>query len=136
MSVFALGLNHQTAPIDLRGRFAFPLEQLSPALKGLVGQFGHRACDHRGHRRPQIHGRALHNSTVAEHAALPYGGRAVPGRVHTMPVRSRTSRATSEVGAAPGRGVPPASSRAARSDICWPMIRMTWSSRLIGSMGE
>jgi len=40
MSVFALGLNHQTAPIDLRGRFAFPLEQLSPALKALVGQFG------------------------------------------------------------------------------------------------
>ena len=32
--------NHQTAPIDLRGRFAFPLEQLSPALKALVGQFG------------------------------------------------------------------------------------------------
>jgi glutamyl-tRNA reductase len=40
MSVFALGLNHQTAPVDLRGRFAFPLEQLSPALKALVGQFG------------------------------------------------------------------------------------------------
>ena len=40
MSVFALGLNHQTAPVDLRGRFAFPLEQLSPALRALVGQFG------------------------------------------------------------------------------------------------
>ena len=40
MSVFALGLNHQTAPVDLRGRFAFPIEQLSPALKALVGQFG------------------------------------------------------------------------------------------------
>src|SRR4051812_5859098 len=40
MSVFALGLNHQTAPIDLRGRFAFPLDQLSPALRGLAGQFG------------------------------------------------------------------------------------------------
>src|ERR1700743_3611038 len=40
MSVFALGLNHQTAPIDLRGRFAFPLEQLSPALKALAAQFG------------------------------------------------------------------------------------------------
>lgn len=32
MSVFALGLNHTTAPLDLRGRFAFPLEQLTPAL--------------------------------------------------------------------------------------------------------
>ncbi len=34
MSVFALGLNHTTAPVDLRGRFAFAPEQLSPALKG------------------------------------------------------------------------------------------------------
>ena len=34
MSVFALGLNHSTAPVDLRGRFAFTLEQLAPALQG------------------------------------------------------------------------------------------------------
>ncbi|WP_395698770.1 glutamyl-tRNA reductase [Aquabacterium sp.] len=34
MSVFTLGLNHTTAPVDLRGRFAFAPEQLSPALKG------------------------------------------------------------------------------------------------------
>jgi len=34
MSVFALGLNHTTAPVDLRGRFAFTLEQLAPALQG------------------------------------------------------------------------------------------------------
>lgn len=34
MSVFALGLNHVTAPVDLRGRFAFTTEQLSPALRG------------------------------------------------------------------------------------------------------
>ena len=34
MSVFTLGLNHMTAPLDLRGRFAFPPEQLSPALRG------------------------------------------------------------------------------------------------------
>src|SRR6476620_2993019 len=40
MSVFALGLNHQTAPLDLRGRFAFPLDQLSPALRALAAQFG------------------------------------------------------------------------------------------------
>lgn len=33
MSVFALGLNHTTAPLDVRGRFAFPLEQVAPALK-------------------------------------------------------------------------------------------------------
>ena len=35
MSVFALGLNHSTAPVDLRGRFAFTLEQLAPSLVGL-----------------------------------------------------------------------------------------------------
>ena len=35
MSVFALGLNHNTAPLDLRGRFAFTLEQLAPSLAGL-----------------------------------------------------------------------------------------------------
>jgi len=35
MSVFALGLNHTTAPLDLRGRFAFTLEQIAPALRGV-----------------------------------------------------------------------------------------------------
>ena len=33
MSVFALGLNHTTAPLDLRGRFAFSAEQMVPALR-------------------------------------------------------------------------------------------------------
>ena len=35
MSVLALGLNHTTAPLDLRGRFAFAPDQLPPALQGL-----------------------------------------------------------------------------------------------------
>ena len=35
MSVFALGLNHTTAPLDLRGRLAFAPDQLSPVLKAL-----------------------------------------------------------------------------------------------------
>ncbi len=34
MSVIALGLNHSTAPLDLRGRFAFAPEQLGSALHG------------------------------------------------------------------------------------------------------
>lgn len=34
MSVFALGLNHTTAPLDLRGRFALTTEQLGPTLQG------------------------------------------------------------------------------------------------------
>jgi glutamyl-tRNA reductase len=32
MSVLALGLNHTTAPLDLRGRFAFAPQQLTPML--------------------------------------------------------------------------------------------------------
>ncbi|OOG41175.1 glutamyl-tRNA reductase [Polaromonas sp. A23] len=35
MSVWALGINHTTAPLDLRGRFAFALDQIEPTLKGL-----------------------------------------------------------------------------------------------------
>ena len=35
MSVWALGLNHNTAPLDLRGRFAFSIEKMAPTLKGL-----------------------------------------------------------------------------------------------------
>lgn len=38
MSVFALGLNHNSAPVDLRGRFAFSLEQLAPTLLGFRQQ--------------------------------------------------------------------------------------------------
>jgi len=34
VSVFALGLNHTTAPLDLRGRFAFAPEQLAATLHG------------------------------------------------------------------------------------------------------
>jgi glutamyl-tRNA reductase len=39
MSVFALGLNHTTAPLDLRSRFAFPVEQVAPTLQALRGRF-------------------------------------------------------------------------------------------------
>jgi glutamyl-tRNA reductase len=35
VTVFALGLNHTTAPLDLRGRLAFSPEQMAPALHGL-----------------------------------------------------------------------------------------------------
>ena len=34
MSVWALGINHQTAPLDLRGRFAFAIDQIQPTLHG------------------------------------------------------------------------------------------------------
>jgi glutamyl-tRNA reductase len=39
MAVWALGLNHTTAPLDLRGRFAFAVEQMGPVLSGLRGVF-------------------------------------------------------------------------------------------------
>jgi glutamyl-tRNA reductase len=39
MAVWALGLNHTTAPLDLRGRFAFALDQLVPTLHSLRGSF-------------------------------------------------------------------------------------------------
>jgi glutamyl-tRNA reductase len=35
MAVWALGLNHNTAPLDLRGKFAFALEQMAPTLNAL-----------------------------------------------------------------------------------------------------
>ena len=35
MAVWALGINHTTAPLDLRGRFAFAIEQVEPTLRAL-----------------------------------------------------------------------------------------------------
>jgi glutamyl-tRNA reductase len=35
MTVLTLGLNHTTAAVDLRGRFAFAVDQIAPALKAL-----------------------------------------------------------------------------------------------------
>jgi glutamyl-tRNA reductase len=40
VSVFALSLNHHSASLDLRGRFAFSVEQLSPALRGFCQTLG------------------------------------------------------------------------------------------------
>ncbi|MEY4436492.1 MAG: hypothetical protein RL175_1447, partial [Pseudomonadota bacterium] len=39
MAVWALGLNHTTAPLDLRGRFAFAVEQMGPTLATLRHSF-------------------------------------------------------------------------------------------------
>ena len=35
MAVWALGINHTTAPLDLRGRFAFAVDQVAPTLRAL-----------------------------------------------------------------------------------------------------
>jgi glutamyl-tRNA reductase len=38
MKLLVVGLNHRTAPLALRGRLAFTLDQLQPTLRGLVGR--------------------------------------------------------------------------------------------------
>jgi glutamyl-tRNA reductase len=43
MAVWALGINHHTAPLDLRGRFAFALDQIAPTLQGLRQSLGNAA---------------------------------------------------------------------------------------------
>jgi len=35
MAVWALGINHNTAPVDMRGRFAFAMDQVAPHLQAL-----------------------------------------------------------------------------------------------------
>ncbi|MES1162707.1 MAG: glutamyl-tRNA reductase [Rhizobacter sp.] len=40
MAVWALGINHTTAPLDLRGRFAFAIDQIAPTLQSLRHSFG------------------------------------------------------------------------------------------------
>ena len=43
MAVWTLGINHQTAPLDLRGRFAFGMDQVAPLLGGLQGRLANLA---------------------------------------------------------------------------------------------
>ncbi|HUR90480.1 MAG TPA: glutamyl-tRNA reductase [Ramlibacter sp.] len=42
MAVWALGINHTTAPLDLRGRFAYAMDQLEPTLRSLRETFSHK----------------------------------------------------------------------------------------------
>jgi glutamyl-tRNA reductase len=69
MSVWALGLNHTTAPLDLRGRFAFALDQLAPTLQSLRSSFA-------SGRHPQVEAAIIStcNRTeiycASEHVAL------------------------------------------------------------------
>ena len=42
MAVWALGINHTTAPLDLRGRFAYAMDQLEPTLRSLRQAFSHQ----------------------------------------------------------------------------------------------
>ena len=38
MQIFAFGINHQTAPLDIREQVAFPADRLEPALHDLAGR--------------------------------------------------------------------------------------------------
>jgi glutamyl-tRNA reductase len=42
MAVWALGINHTTAPLDLRGRFAYAIDQVEPTLKALRDSLARR----------------------------------------------------------------------------------------------
>ena len=42
MAVWALGINHTTAPLDLRGRFAFAIDQVEPTLHALRSSLARR----------------------------------------------------------------------------------------------
>ena len=46
MAVWALGINHHTAPLDMRGRFAFALDQIAPTLQGLRSSLSTSAHSH------------------------------------------------------------------------------------------
>ena len=48
MAVWALGINHHTAPLDLRGRFAFAIDQIAPTLHGLRQSLASGASSHPG----------------------------------------------------------------------------------------
>ena len=48
MAVWALGINHHTAPLDLRGRFAFALDQIAPTLHGLRDSLSSASGRHPG----------------------------------------------------------------------------------------
>jgi len=56
MSVLTLGLNHTTATVDLRGRFAFAVDQLAPALQGLHQNL---------HQHLRLPGHGTHGAEVA-----------------------------------------------------------------------
>ena len=45
MSVIALGLNHTTAPLDLRGKVAFGPDQVAPALQALRSRLSHASTE-------------------------------------------------------------------------------------------
>ncbi len=46
MAVWTLGINHITAPLDLRGRFAFAIDQIAPTLHAMRTDLGNILAPH------------------------------------------------------------------------------------------
>lgn len=76
MAVWALGLNHNTAPLDLRGRFAFAVDQMGPSLTTLRNTFSGESevailstCN-----RTEIYGAGTHNQLQQTLAWLAQSG--------------------------------------------------------------
>ena len=98
MAVWALGLNHTTAPLDLRGRFAFALDQIAPTLQSL------RSSVSREGNHPQVEAAILStcNRTeiycAAHHPALEHtvGWLAESGGVSPALLRAHTYTLTDD----------------------------------------
>jgi glutamyl-tRNA reductase len=76
MAVWALGLNHNTAPLDLRGKFAFAVDQMGPSLTTLRNAFSGDSevailstCN-----RTEIYGAGSHNQMQQTLAWLAQSG--------------------------------------------------------------
>ncbi len=76
MAVWALGLNHNTAPLDLRGKFAFAVDQMGPSLATLRNAFSGDSevailstCN-----RTEIYGAGSHNQMQQTLAWLAQSG--------------------------------------------------------------
>ena len=93
MAVWALSINHTTAPLDLRGRFAFALDKIAPTLHGLRQALGQQP-----HMGQSIESAILSTCNRTEiycagdHAALEYtlGWLAHSGGVSTDVLRSHS----------------------------------------------
>jgi len=100
MSVFALGLNHTTAPLDVRGRFAFAPGQLPPALHSLRERLARESSETAllstcNRTELYVAGQAAHGGDLVQpaiHWLAAHGGvSAEQLRAHTYVVENRAA---------------------------------------------
>ena len=118
MSVFALGLNHTTAPLDLRGRFAFAPEQ----TRAHPARLSRAAGAARGRGGDPLHLQPHRAVRAAPSPTLVHAGRRLAGRHRRreQPAAARTTPTCSKT--APPRGMPSASP-AGSTRWCWASRR-------------